>query len=186
MWISHNPRFQGLKVTLDEYSDGTLMDEVMQLMSSASAWAPNDKEVQTVLGVLYNVSQDYKVAIECFQKALHQNPNDYSLLNKIGATMANSDRSADAISHYARALEIRPRYARGWLNLGIAYSNLDKYSESANAYLQALQLNPSARHIWGYIRTVLTCMDRLDLVEMSSKEDIVGIASAINCQLLDT
>ena len=27
-WITHNPRFQGLKVTADEYSDGTLMDEV--------------------------------------------------------------------------------------------------------------------------------------------------------------
>lgn len=27
-WITHNPRFQGLKVSADEYSDGTLMDEV--------------------------------------------------------------------------------------------------------------------------------------------------------------
>lgn len=185
LWISNNPRFQGLKVEVDEYSDGTLMDEVMQLMNAASAWAPNDPEVQSVLGVLYNVSQDYKVAIECFQKALDHRPEDYSLMNKIGATMANSDSSADAIPFYARALQIRPRYARGWLNLGIAYSNLDKYAESANAYLQALQLNPSARHIWGYIRTVFTCMDRLDLVELSSKEDIAGIARALNFQLLD-
>lgn len=51
-WITHNPRFQGLKVAADEYSDGTLMDEVIQLVLGARAWAPDDKDILTLLGLI--------------------------------------------------------------------------------------------------------------------------------------
>ena len=27
-WVQHNPKYSGLEITVDEYSDGTLMDEV--------------------------------------------------------------------------------------------------------------------------------------------------------------
>lgn len=27
-WVQHNPKYAGLEITVDEYSDGTLMDEV--------------------------------------------------------------------------------------------------------------------------------------------------------------
>ncbi len=30
-WLQHHPKFFGLKVDRDEYSDGTLMDDVMQV-----------------------------------------------------------------------------------------------------------------------------------------------------------
>ncbi|KAJ1393292.1 hypothetical protein B484DRAFT_408246, partial [Ochromonadaceae sp. CCMP2298] len=66
-WVSHNPRFQGLDQPQDAYSDGTLMDEVMQLMLAVEAFAPGDVDVQVVLGTLYNVSLDYDSAISCFQ-----------------------------------------------------------------------------------------------------------------------
>ena len=55
----HNPRFHGLTPQVDEYSDGTLMDEVMQLMLAAQAYDPSDADVKVLLGVLYNVSMDY-------------------------------------------------------------------------------------------------------------------------------
>lgn len=32
-WVSHNPKFQGLSIAPDEFSDGTLMDTVQQLMA---------------------------------------------------------------------------------------------------------------------------------------------------------
>lgn len=65
------------------------------------------------------------------------------------------------------------RYARGWLNLGISYANLSQHEEAARAYLQALHLNPEAKHIWGYLRVALTWMDRLDLVELTNREDVM-------------
>lgn len=72
---------------------------------------------------------------------------------------------------------------RGWLNLGISYANLKKYNEAVKSYLQALHLNPNAKHIWNYLRTCLTHLNRLDLVESSANENIVELANLLGYQL---
>jgi peroxin-5 len=85
-WVANNPKFMGLEVPQDEYSDGTLMDEVIQLMLAVARHSPNDLDVQVLLGVLYNISLDYNQAVDGFQKALTLSPgaeSDYSLLNKV-------------------------------------------------------------------------------------------------------
>ena len=62
--------------------------------------SPEDADVHTVLGVLYNLSREYDKAIAAFRRALELKPKDYSLWNKLGATQANSGRSADALHAY--------------------------------------------------------------------------------------
>ncbi|KAI9922560.1 hypothetical protein PsorP6_000097 [Peronosclerospora sorghi] len=182
-WVQHNPKFHRLEIQVDEYSDGSLMDEVMQLMLQARAHDPNDSDVQVVLGVLYNVSKDYDAAVESFKAATELRPDEYALWNKTGATLANSARSSEAIPAYHRslnhvrlwcssALELKPRYARGWLNLGISHANLGNYEEATKCYLQALSLNSRADHIWSYLRICFTCMERFDLVKMADTRDI--------------
>ncbi|CAI5717823.1 unnamed protein product [Peronospora destructor] len=171
-WVQHNPKFHGLEIQVDEYSDGSLMDEVMQLMLQARAHDPGDSDVQVVLGVLYNVSKDYDAAVESFKAATDSRPDEYGLWNKIGATLANSARSSEAIPAYHRALELKPRYARGWLNLGISHANLGNYEEASKCYLQALSLNNRADHIWSYLRICFTCMERFDLVKVADTRDI--------------
>lgn len=177
-WITHNPDFHGLEMQDDEYSDGTLMDEVMQLMLAAAAHtqeSPHSADVQTVLGVLYNVTHDFDNAVRCFERVLLERPDDYSTLNKIGATLANSSRSSDAIPLYRQALEKRPRYTRGWLNLGISYANIGEHADAARAYIMAIRLNPEAMHIFGYLRVLLAMMDRLDAVQLLGDKDIDGV-----------
>ncbi|CEG40627.1 TPR repeat-containing protein [Plasmopara halstedii] len=171
-WVQHNPKFHGLKIQVDDYSDGSLMDEVMQLMLQARAHDHSDSDVQVVLGVLYNVSKDYDAAVDSFKAATKLQPNAYALWNKIGATLANSARSLEAIPAYHRALELKPRYARGWLNLGISHANLGEYEKATKCYLQALCLNTRADHIWSYLRICFTCMERFDLVKIADTKDI--------------
>jgi len=171
-WVQHNPRFAGLEISQDPYSDGSLVDEVMQLMLKAQAHSKGDPDVLEVLGVLYNVSRDYDNAVKTFKDALARRPDDYSLWNKIGATLANSARSDAAMPSYHRALELRPKYARGYLNLGIAHANLNNYAEAARCYLTALQLNTNAHHIWSYLRIAFTCLDRFDLASLTDKRDV--------------
>lgn len=43
-------------------------------MLAVSMQAPDNCDVHVVLGVLYNVSQDYDGAIECFRKSLALQP----------------------------------------------------------------------------------------------------------------
>uniref|UniRef100_A0A7S2WQH7 Peroxin-5 n=2 Tax=Mucochytrium quahogii TaxID=96639 RepID=A0A7S2WQH7_9STRA len=179
-WVVNNPNFHGLEVSHDPYGDGSLMDDVMQLMLKAAEWAPNDADVQEVLGVLYNVSRDYNSAVVSFKKALSTKPDDYSLWNKLGATLANGQRSDEALPSYHRALELKPRYARGWLNLGISHSNLGNYKEAARCYLKALDLNPEAVHIWSYLRICFTCMERFDLIAASDKRDLDAFRAEFN------
>lgn len=171
-WVQHNPKYQGLEIVEDEYSDGSLMDEVMQLMLQAAQWDPNDADAQVVMGVLYNVSRDFDSGIASFRRALVSKPNDYTLWNKVGATLANCGRSAEALPAYDRALDLKSRFARGWLNRGIALANQSQYMESGKCYLQALSLNPDANHIWNYLRIALSCAERADLVQHADARDL--------------
>jgi peroxin-5 len=136
-WVQHNPRYNhgnldarsrgfflvlmvfvwslryhGLEVDpQDAYGDGSLMDEVMELMQAAAAHgdAATDPDVQVVLGVLYNVSRDFGAAADAFEAAAAAAPADHSLWNKLGATRANSSRSEEALGAYHTALKIKPR-----------------------------------------------------------------------------
>ncbi|CAM9102957.1 unnamed protein product [Pylaiella littoralis] len=170
-WVEHNPKYSGLEIAVDEYSDGTLMDEVMQLMLQAQRWDAADADAHVVLGVLYNVSRDYDSAAEAFRRAIEARPNDHSLWNKLGATLANNRQSEDALPAYRRAIASKPGYARAWLNMGISQANLNRCEEASSCYLQALRLNPEAKHIWSYLRIVFTSMERYDLVQKAGQEN---------------
>jgi peroxin-5 len=74
--------------------------QVTGMVMKAAMMSPQDGDVHTVLGVLYNLSREYDKAIDSFQTALKLKPRDYSLWNKLGATQANSARSGDAIYAY--------------------------------------------------------------------------------------
>ncbi len=174
-WIQHNPKYSELKAEVDYYSDGSLMDEVMQLMLKAEQRNPDDVDVKIVLGVLYNVSRNYECAAEAFKSALAMAPQNHSIWNKLGATLANFNRSHEAIEAYREVLSKRPMYVRGWLNLGISLANLEKNEQAAKCYIRALCLNPEACHIWTYVRIAFTSMKRHDLAQVAASEDVEAL-----------
>lgn len=103
---------------------------------------PNDPDVHTVLGVLWNLTREYSNAEAAFREAIRLDPTNYTLYNKLGATQANSSRpdgSKDAVLAYRKALEMKPNYVRAWVNMGISYANQNMYDLAAKYYLKALR-----------------------------------------------
>jgi peroxin-5 len=160
---------QGENVLLSYFH---LNQEVLDLFVRAVEQNPSDADLHTVLGVLYNIANDYDSAVKHFQKATDLRPEDYALWNKLGATLANSSRSKEAVDMYRHALKLKPNYIRAWINLGIAYANQKKNEDAVKFYLRALSMCPRAEGVWQYLAMALTVMNREDLVELCRYKDV--------------
>uniref|UniRef100_A0A0D6R0S6 Uncharacterized protein n=1 Tax=Araucaria cunninghamii TaxID=56994 RepID=A0A0D6R0S6_ARACU len=169
-WLQHHPKY-GVLVPQDQAENLSYI-EVARLFNEAAQMSPEDGDVHTVLGVLYNLSREYDKAIEAFKNALKLKPRDYSLWNKLGATQANSAQSADAISAYQQALDLKPNYVRAWANMGISFANQGRYEESICYYVRALAMNPKAENAWQYLRISLSCAGRTEFLEACDARDL--------------
>ncbi|XP_076009233.1 PEX5-related protein [Genypterus blacodes] len=153
-----------------------------------------DPDVQTGLGVLYNVSGEFNKAVDAFNTALSVRPEDYLLWNRLGATLANGDRSEEAVEAYTRALELQPGFIRSRYNLGISCINLGAHREAASNFLTALSLQRKSRsrqqshqvmsgNIWAALRVALSMMDQPELFQAANIGDLDLLMRAFNLDL---
>jgi len=174
-WLESHPEYQNIRIpspdfAKDGYNFKSYHDSVTDGFIMAANLRPNepDPDVQTALGLLFNLSMDYDKAVDCFRAALTMRPDDYQLWNKLGATLANSNHSDEALGCYYKALQIKPSYVRARANLGISYMALKDYIKAAQYFLGALEMHPEAKHIWTNLQMVFMSMDRPDLLEKAA------------------
>ncbi|KAI9002371.1 hypothetical protein BC832DRAFT_520999, partial [Gaertneriomyces semiglobifer] len=139
-WLYNNDKYTN--ITARQRSNGSRHDEVsgMYLAAVRQSTGELDADVQIGLGVLFNISDEYSKAVDCFHAALSTKPDDYLLWNKLGATLANSNQSDQAIEAYFRALEINPSYVRARYNLAISCIQMGSHKEAAEHLLGALSV----------------------------------------------
>ncbi|XP_055723607.1 PEX5-related protein isoform X1 [Salvelinus fontinalis] len=203
-WICHNPRYKhllpGSRSPLLQGSPTTprrgrphtptsctQLVEVKGLYQEAALLNTDgvDPDLQTGLGVLFNLSSEFDKAVEAFNSALSVRPEDYLLWNRLGATLANGDHSEEAVEAYTRALELQPGFIRSRYNLGISCINLGAHKEAASNFLTALnQQRQSQSHqvmsanIWAALRIALSMMDRPELFQAANLGDLDRLMKA--------
>nr|XP_020452477.1 PEX5-related protein isoform X2 [Monopterus albus] len=176
--------------------ESSLLPEVKELFLEAVQHNSEsiDPDLQTGLGVLYNLSGEFSKAVEAFNTALSVRPEDYLLWNRLGATLANGDRSEEAVEAYTRALELQPGFIRSRYNLGISCINLGAHREAASNFLTALSLQRKSRsrqqshqvmsgNIWAALRIALSMMDQPELFQAANIGDLDLLMRAFNLDI---
>uniref|UniRef100_A0A2R5LN57 Peroxisomal targeting signal 1 receptor n=1 Tax=Ornithodoros turicata TaxID=34597 RepID=A0A2R5LN57_9ACAR len=198
-WLLHHPRYKDLcggdvlqasapaRFQVSSIMSNEQHVKTRDLFITAARMSPNDPDpdVQSGLGVLFNLSGEYDKAADCFRAALIVRPNDSRLWNRLGATLANGSRSEEAVDAYRHALQISPGFIRSRFNLGISCINLGSYREAAEHFLTALNMQNAGRglagsrdtsvmseNIWSTLRMVLTLMNRPDLYKVIDRHDL--------------
>uniref|UniRef100_A0A3B5N0N4 Peroxisomal biogenesis factor 5-like b n=1 Tax=Xiphophorus couchianus TaxID=32473 RepID=A0A3B5N0N4_9TELE len=175
-WIGHNHRYRHL--VQSRFSSSSALQEVLLLFQEAAQLNVDnvDPDLQTGLGVLYNLSSEFDRAVEAFSAAL----SDYLLWNRLGATLANGSRSAEAVEAYGRALQLRPGFIRSRYNLGISCINLGSLEAVSNFVTALNQQRCSQRcsqlqmstNIWAALRIAVSMMDDPGLDRAASLGDL--------------
>ncbi|XP_030647270.1 PEX5-related protein [Chanos chanos] len=209
-WLRHNPKYKHLlknrshlpgspssrRMSHVSSTVSSLLSEVKELFLEAAQQNSDsiDPDLQTGLGVLYNLSAEYNKAVEAFNAALSVRPEDYLLWNRLGATLANGDRSEEAVEAYTKALELQPGFIRSRYNLGISCINLGAHREAASNFLTALGLQRKSRsrqlshqvmsgNIWAALRIALSMMDQPELFQAANIGDLDLLMRAFNLDL---
>ncbi|KAG2462591.1 PEX5R protein, partial [Polypterus senegalus] len=207
-WIMHNPKYKRLAKTKAgspssarrmshiSATSSSFLSEVKDLYLEAARQNPSiiDPDLQTGLGVLFNLSSEFNRAVDAFNAALAVRPEDYLLWNRLGATLANGDRSEEAVEAYTRALDIQPGFIRSRYNLGISCINLGAYREAASNFLTALSLQRKSRsrqlshqvmsgNIWAALRIALSMLDQPELFQAANAGDLDLLMRAFNLDM---
>ncbi|XP_042573782.1 PEX5-related protein isoform X1 [Cyprinus carpio] len=209
-WIRYNPRYRHLLQDRSPLDGSPLprrrgssispistlgcsqLVEVLELYQEAVQQNAEgvDPDLQTGLGVLFNLSSEFDKAVDAFNAALSVRPEDYLLWNRLGATLANGDRSEEAVEAYTRALELQPGFIRSRYNLGISCINLGAHREAVNNFLTALHQQRKSRshqvmssNIWAALRIALSLMNQPELFQAATVGDLDLLMRAFNMDM---
>ena len=101
-----------------------------------------NEQFYNIHGLLKMAENNFKQAIEYFNKAIGINPENYYIQNNLGLALIRSQNYELAKTHLKSATAQKPQEAYIYNNLGISYENLNQLYKAKESYEKALNLNP--------------------------------------------
>lgn len=193
-WLKASPKYSDIfpqDVDPRKLDVKELETHVKSLYIKAVQLNPNqvDPDVQNALGVVFNISQEYDKAVDCFKTALMVASDNAKLWNRLGATLANSDKSEQAVDAYHQALNLEPGFIRARYNVGITAMNLGAHRQAAEHFLVALNQQHKAKSmfpessstdtssstIWTTLRMVCSFMGEHDVAKLVDDRNLTEL-----------
>lgn len=114
----------------------------LQVYIEALKVNPNDWEVFHNQGVCYTYTKDFKLAKECFLKALQLSKHDITF-KMLGKCYLNEGNVNEAISTFKKAVEFSPENSELMTTLGLLYMQLNQNQKAFEMFGNALVYDPA-------------------------------------------
>ncbi|GAB4269056.1 MAG: hypothetical protein Kow0092_23020 [Deferrisomatales bacterium] len=90
----------------------------------------------------YFEMEEFRKAVEAYDRALEMKPGEPGVLVNRGNSKMMLEDAEGALADYAAALELDPKFAEAYANRGILYDRLGRTDEAMADYRKALELKP--------------------------------------------
>jgi tetratricopeptide (TPR) repeat protein len=121
----------------------SLNAEAVDVLRQAVRLAPNDSEINNLLGVALFGLGRHDEARSCFEASLAADGGSYETLVNAAANATAAADAEGGLGLAARALEVRPAGVEAMFNLGNALLALGRSLEAVEAYRRAAALAPN-------------------------------------------
>jgi len=131
------------------YAENGPIEKAIEHHQQALKIKPNYTKALINLGRELTITQQYKAAIDCYRKAIKNNPKDANAHNGLGAalmalTLENGGNDfTEAEKACLTAIELDKKYANAYLNLVTIYHNQNKFDLALNQCRILLQIYPN-------------------------------------------
>ena len=143
--------------------------EAIRAYENLAKASPDNADVQSALGRLYEDSADFAKANEYYQKLLKANPKDIAAIVSTGRVAIKSGKAQESLDPLNRALSLSiqlgndaERSASLYL-IGLAYRLLNKPEDALRNFQEALAI----RRRTGEKREIAFCLNEMAVVEVS-------------------
>ncbi len=134
----------------------------LKLINKAIGINPNNADIYSNRGVLFQELKQMDRALESYDKAIALKP-DYAEANfNRGNVLRELSQFDAALESYDKAIAIKPGYAEAYTNRGIALKELKHLDEALASYDKAIAIKPDYAEAYSNRGIVLKELKRLD------------------------
>jgi len=103
----------------------------------------NDPDLLYAKGRVHEANGEYGEAMECYEKALEQNPDHRGSLFRLALNCDLNGDDERAVELYQRCALLKPTFVGALMNLGVLHDDVGRYEQAARCYRRVLALDPA-------------------------------------------
>ena len=147
-----------------------LVERAMTEAKKSFALDSSISSINTTLGIIYNGTGNYNLAIFHFKRALSQDPSNAAAFRGLANAYQSIGNISDAESTFKRAIKLKPDYWAGYNDLGVFYYKRSRYEDAIEQFKEVIKLTPDNYRGYNNLGGILYMLERWsDAREMFEK-----------------